>query len=278
MIRRLLELRRWARPRRGIVRLRAAARRPMGSRCSWRRCQTGLMPRGLSGDGGAKRFATRLFVLAKGLEGPSATVQVRGYSLRRLTARRGSGAGGGHHRRAEMSATASMFAPGRGPICAAGWRSRFAKTYHPSSMTRVLRRMGFSRQKARPSHPRRDAEAQERFKKGLGEFGQRHPEGDRRGASRQAIPTSLWFQDEASSNPVGNKGRLGVSPNVAQGRACPRSTRQIGYQWAYSPPPLRGGLDRRRRHPGDAERQRQGHGPVSRTLRRYPGPVMRTPS
>ena len=43
---------------------------------------------------------------------------------------------------------------------------RFAKTYHPSSMTRVLRRMGFSRQKARPSHPRKDAEAQERFKKG----------------------------------------------------------------------------------------------------------------
>ncbi len=43
---------------------------------------------------------------------------------------------------------------------------RFAKTYHPSSMTRVLRRMGFSRQKARPGHPRKDAEAQERFKKG----------------------------------------------------------------------------------------------------------------
>ncbi len=42
---------------------------------------------------------------------------------------------------------------------------RFAKTYHPSSMTRVLRRMGFSRQKARPGHPRKDAEAQERFKK-----------------------------------------------------------------------------------------------------------------
>ena len=44
--------------------------------------------------------------------------------------------------------------------------ARFAKTYHPSSLTRVLRRMGFSRQKARPSHPRKDAEAQERFKKG----------------------------------------------------------------------------------------------------------------
>ena len=58
---------------------------------------------------------------------------------------------------------------------------RFAKTYHPSSMTRVLRRMGFSRQKARPSHPRRDAEAQERFKKGgFADILQ----GDRRGASR----------------------------------------------------------------------------------------------
>ena len=40
------------------------------------------------------------------------------------------------------------------------------KTYHPSSMTRVLRRLGFSRQKARPFHPRRDAEAQAAFKKG----------------------------------------------------------------------------------------------------------------
>ena len=40
------------------------------------------------------------------------------------------------------------------------------KTYHPSSMTRVLRRLGFSRQKARPHHPKRDAEAQAAFKKG----------------------------------------------------------------------------------------------------------------
>jgi transposase len=43
---------------------------------------------------------------------------------------------------------------------------RFGKTYHPSSMTRVLRRLDFSRQKARPYHPKRDAEAQEAFKKG----------------------------------------------------------------------------------------------------------------
>ncbi len=43
--------------------------------------------------------------------------------------------------------------------------AEFAQTYHPSSMTRVLRRLGFSRQKVRPAHPQRDAEAQQRFKK-----------------------------------------------------------------------------------------------------------------
>ncbi len=34
------------------------------------------------------------------------------------------------------------------------------------SMTRVLRRLNFSRQKARPHHPKKDPEAQEDFKKG----------------------------------------------------------------------------------------------------------------
>ncbi len=42
---------------------------------------------------------------------------------------------------------------------------RFGKTYHPSSLSRVLRAMGLSRQKARPFHPQSDARAQERFKK-----------------------------------------------------------------------------------------------------------------
>ena len=42
---------------------------------------------------------------------------------------------------------------------------QFGKTYHPSSLSRVLHRMGFSRQKARSANPRRDTEAQERFKK-----------------------------------------------------------------------------------------------------------------
>lgn len=42
---------------------------------------------------------------------------------------------------------------------------RYGKTYHPSSLSRVLRRMGFSRQKARPTHPRKDPEAQAEFQK-----------------------------------------------------------------------------------------------------------------
>jgi transposase len=43
--------------------------------------------------------------------------------------------------------------------------AQYAKSYHPSSMTRVLRRLGFSRQKARPFHPKKDPKAQEAFKK-----------------------------------------------------------------------------------------------------------------
>ncbi|MGO9546350.1 MAG: winged helix-turn-helix domain-containing protein [Rhodomicrobium sp.] len=45
--------------------------------------------------------------------------------------------------------------------------TRFGKTFHPSSMGRLLRRLGFSRQKARPSHPQKNPAAAEAFKKGL---------------------------------------------------------------------------------------------------------------
>ena len=43
---------------------------------------------------------------------------------------------------------------------------RFAKRLHPASLSRVVRRMGFSRQKARPRHPLSDPVAQEAFQKG----------------------------------------------------------------------------------------------------------------
>lgn len=45
---------------------------------------------------------------------------------------------------------------------------RFGKTFHPSSMSRVLKRLGLSRQKTRPSHPKKDAAAQAAFKKSPG--------------------------------------------------------------------------------------------------------------
>ena len=98
---------------------------------------------------------------AKGLEGLHD--RPKGYSPRRLTADEEAALAAVIIAGRSLSATG--FAPARADLCR--WlEERFAKTYHPSSMTRVLRRMGFSRQKARPSHPRRDAEAQERFKKG----------------------------------------------------------------------------------------------------------------
>jgi transposase len=45
---------------------------------------------------------------------------------------------------------------------------RFGKTFHPSSMGRLLRRLGFSRQKARPSHPQKDPAEAVAFKKSPG--------------------------------------------------------------------------------------------------------------
>ena len=45
-------------------------------------------------------------------------------------------------------------------------RKRWAKTLHPASLSRVVRKLGFSRQKARQVHPQSDKEAQEAFQKG----------------------------------------------------------------------------------------------------------------
>jgi transposase len=46
--------------------------------------------------------------------------------------------------------------------------ARFGKSFHPASMGRLLKRLGFSRQKARPSHPQKDPAAAEAFKKSPG--------------------------------------------------------------------------------------------------------------
>ena len=43
---------------------------------------------------------------------------------------------------------------------------RWGVSYHPSHRGRLVRRLGLSRQKARPSHPKADAAAREAFAKG----------------------------------------------------------------------------------------------------------------
>ena len=43
---------------------------------------------------------------------------------------------------------------------------RWGKSLHPASLSRVLRRLGLSKQKTRPRHPQADPEAQEAFKQG----------------------------------------------------------------------------------------------------------------
>src|SRR5262245_48107679 len=47
-------------------------------------------------------------------------------------------------------------------------QERFGKSLHVTSMGRILRELGLSRQKARPSHPEKDPAAQAAFKKSPG--------------------------------------------------------------------------------------------------------------
>jgi transposase len=52
----------------------------------------------------------------------------------------------------------------RADLC--GWlEERFGKPFHPSSLSRVLKRLDLSRQKVRPVHPEADLKAQEGFRK-----------------------------------------------------------------------------------------------------------------
>ena len=46
---------------------------------------------------------------------------------------------------------------------------RFGKRLHVTSMGRILRELGLSRQKSRPSHPLKDAASHEAFKKSPGD-------------------------------------------------------------------------------------------------------------
>jgi transposase len=46
--------------------------------------------------------------------------------------------------------------------------ARFGKSFHPTSLGRLLKRPGFSRQKATPSHPQKDPAQAEAFKRDCG--------------------------------------------------------------------------------------------------------------
>ena len=218
----------------------------------WRRCP-GLMPRGLRGWI-AKRFATRLFVTMQRDWRGFTTVQ--SYSPRRLTAD-------------EEAALAAVIIAGPEPerdgVCA--WKGRsvplaggaLRQDLPPLEHDPGSTADGIFPPEGAPEPPakgRRSAGALQ--KRGLRDIlkatAAAHP--DKR--------LQLWFQDEAR---VGNKGR-GCHRWWRRGERAP-GTRQIGYQWAYIFSAVRPDTGETS---GDAERQRQGHGPVSRTLRRYPGP------
>ena len=78
-------------------------------------------------------------------------------------------------------------------------KQRWAKTLHPASLSRVVRKLGFSRQKARQVHPQERQGSSGSFpKRGLPTAVD---------AARAAHPgkrLTLWFEDEAR---VGQKGR-----------------------------------------------------------------------
>ena len=139
-----------------------------------------------------RRAALRMLAIANALEGMSRAEAARLAGMERQALRdavvryNAEGLAGLHDRpkpgrpqrlgEAEQAALAARVFRGPDPerdgvaawtradLC--GWlEARFGKPFHPSSLSRVLRRLEMSRQKARPIHPEADPKAQERFAK-----------------------------------------------------------------------------------------------------------------
>src|ERR671928_732203 len=139
-----------------------------------------------------RRATLRMPAIANALEGMSRAEAARLAGMERQALRdavvryNGEGIAGLHDRpkpgrpqrlsEAEQAALAARVFAGPDPerdgtsawtradLC--GWlAARFGKAFHPSSLSRVLRRLGLSRQKVRPVHPEADPKAQERFRK-----------------------------------------------------------------------------------------------------------------
>ena len=141
---------------------------------------------------GNRRAARRMLAIANALEGTSRAEAARLVGMERQALRdavvryNAEGLAGLHDRpepgrperlsEAEQAALAARVFAGPDPkrdgvsawtradLC--GWlEARFGKAFHPSSLSRVLRRLDLSRQKTRPRHPEADLKAQERFRK-----------------------------------------------------------------------------------------------------------------
>ena len=139
-----------------------------------------------------RRAALRMLAIANALEGMSRAEAARLAGMERQALRdavvryNAEGTSGLHDRpkpgrperlsEAEQAALAARVFRGPDPerdgvaawtradLC--GWlEARFGEPLHPSSLSRVLRRLDLSRQKARPVHPEADPAAQERSRK-----------------------------------------------------------------------------------------------------------------
>jgi len=140
----------------------------------------------------SRRAALRMLAIANALEGMSRAEAARLAGMERQALRdavvryNAEGLAGLHDRpkpgrpqrlgEAEQAALAARVFrgpdPGRDGVSAwtradlGRWlEGRFGKPFHPSSLSRVLRRLDLSRQKARPVHPEVDPAARERFRK-----------------------------------------------------------------------------------------------------------------
>ena len=140
-----------------------------------------------------RRAALRMLAIANALEGMSRAEAARLAGMERQALRdavvryNAEGLAGLHDRpkpgrperlsEAEQAALAARVFrgpdPGRDGVSTwtradlGGWlEARFGKRFHPASLSRVLKRLDLSRQKARPIHPEVDVAAQERLRKG----------------------------------------------------------------------------------------------------------------
>ena len=140
-----------------------------------------------------RRAALRMLAIANALEGMSRAEAARLAGMERQALRdavvryNAEGLAGLHDRpkpgrperlsEAEQAALAARVFRGPDPERdgVAAWtradlcfwlEARFGKAFHPSSLSRVLKRLDLSRQKTRPVHPEVDVAAQERFRKG----------------------------------------------------------------------------------------------------------------